>query len=77
MEHFEVWLDMVYICVRSAQGNVASKPIARYERLHKASEEQRKDFELSSCGIHWYDLDVDLAFDSFFHPEKYNLLAKN
>ena len=47
MEHFEVWLDMDYIYVRNAQGNVASKPIARYERLHKASEEQRKDFELS------------------------------
>ena len=32
MEHFEVWLDMDYIYVRNAQGNVASKPIARYER---------------------------------------------
>ena len=75
MEHYEVWLDMNNIYVRNAQGDVASKPIARYERLHKASEEQRKSFELSPCGIHWFDLDIDLSFDSFFHPEKYSLLA--
>ena len=75
MEHYEVWLDNINIYVRNAQGDVASKPIARYERLHKASDEQRNAFELSSCGVHWFDLDIDLAFDSFFHPEKYNLLA--
>ena len=75
MEHYEVWLDKINIYVRNAQGDVASKPIARYERLHKASDEQRNAFELSSCGVHWFDLDIDLAFDSFFHPEKYNLLA--
>ena len=75
MEKYEVWLDGTSIYVRNQQGVVASKPIARYERLHRASEEQRKSFELSSCGVHWFDLDVDLAFDSFFHPEKYNLLA--
>ena len=75
MEHYEVWLDKINIYVRNAQGDVASKPIARYERLHKASDEQRNAYELSSCGVHWFDLDIDLAFDSFFHPEKYNLLA--
>ena len=77
MEHYEVWLDKNYIYVRNSQGEVASKPIDRYERLHKASDEQRNAFELSSCGVHWFDLDIDLAFDSFFHPEKYNLLAVN
>lgn len=74
---YEVWLDADNIYVRNAQGTVASKPIAKYERLCRASEEQRNTFELSSCGVHWYDLDVDLAFDSFFYPEKYNLLACN
>ena len=59
MEHYEVWLDKNYIYVRNEQGDVASKPIARYERLHKASDEQRNAFELSSCGVHWYDLDID------------------
>ena len=49
MEHYEVWLDRNYIYVRNEQGDVASKPIARYERLHKASDEQRNAFELSSC----------------------------
>ena len=77
MGQYDVWLDTDYIYVRNAQGNIASKPIARYERLHKASEEQRKAFVLSSCGVHWFDLDVDLAFNSFFHPEKYNLIAAN
>ena len=76
MEQFDVWLDMNNIYVRNALGEVASKPISRYERLYKASETERNAFELSPCGVHWYDLDVDLAFDSFFHPEKYNLIAR-
>lgn len=75
MTTYEVWLDNENIYVRNEAGEVASKPIGRYQRLLQATEEQRKAFELSSCGIHWYALDIDLEFESFFHPQKYTLLA--
>lgn len=72
---YKVWLDSENIYVQNEVGEVASKPIARYKRLLNATPEQREKFELSSCGVHWFDLDIDLAFDSFFNPDKYNLLA--
>lgn len=75
MANHEVWLDKENIYVRNSEGQTASKPISRFKRLMQATEEQRNAFELSSCGIHWYDLDVDLEFESFFHPQKFTLLA--
>ena len=75
MANYEVWLDKENIYVRNSEGQTASKPISRFKRLMQAIEEQRNAFELSSCGIHWYDLDVDLEFESFFHPQKLPLLA--
>ncbi|MBR2358924.1 MAG: DUF2442 domain-containing protein [Bacteroidaceae bacterium] len=75
MKNYEVWMDQEYIYVRNSAGVTATKPISRYQRLLDATEEQRNNFELSACGIHWYELDVDLEFDSFFNPQKYTLVA--
>jgi hypothetical protein len=75
MENYKVWLDSEFIYVENESGEIGKKPISKYHALASATKEQRDNFELSSCGVHWYELDVDLAFDSFFHPEKYNLRA--
>ena len=55
MANYEVWLDKENIYVRNSEGQTASKPISRFKRLMQAIEEQRNAFELSSCGIHWYE----------------------
>jgi len=75
MKQYKVWLDSDNIYVEDESGAVASKRIADYPALLAASPAEREAFELSPCGVHWFDLDVDLLSDSFYNPEKYNLWA--
>ena len=38
-------------------------PLAWFPRLLAATPEQRAQFELSACGIHWEALDEDILID--------------
>ena len=51
-----MWVDL-------DDGRVQSVPLAWFPRLMAASPEQRDRFELSPRGIHWEDLDEDVAID--------------
>lgn len=44
-------------------GRVLSVPLAWFPRLLAAAPEQRAQFELSPCGIHWEALDEDISID--------------
>lgn len=44
-------------------GRVLSVPLAWFPRLLAAAPEQRDQFELSPCGIHWDALDEDISID--------------
>lgn len=44
-------------------GRVISVPLAWFPRLLAATPEQRVQFELSPCGIHWEALDEDISID--------------
>ena len=44
-------------------GRVMAVPLAWFPRLLAATAEQRMQFELSPCGIHWDALDEDISID--------------
>lgn len=49
--------------VRLMDGRTISVPLAWYPRLLKATEEQRKNWQISGggYGIHWEEIDEDLS----------------
>lgn len=44
-------------------GRVMAVPLAWFPRLLAATPEQRIQFELSPCGIHWEVLNEDISID--------------
>lgn len=42
-------------------GRVIAVPLAWFPRLMAATPDQRAQFELSPCGIHWDALDEDIS----------------
>ncbi len=51
-----LWVDL-------SDGRVIAVPLAWFPRLMHATPEQRARVELSSRGLHWADLDEDIAVD--------------
>jgi hypothetical protein len=51
-----MWVDL-------DDGRRISVPLAWFPRLLAATPEQRTQFELSPCGIHWEALDEDVSID--------------
>ncbi len=51
------------LSVRLMDGRTISVPLVWYPRLLNATEEQRKNWQISSggYGIHWEDIDEDLS----------------
>lgn len=49
-----MWVELV-------DGRVLGVPLAWFPRLLHATQEQRLDFELSMCGIHWDAIDEDIS----------------
>lgn len=51
------------IWVNLDDGRVIAVPLAWFPRLLAATPEQRSQFDLSPCGIHWDGLDEDISID--------------
>lgn len=49
-----MWVDLV-------DGRTLGVPLVWFPKLLHATPEQRLDFELSLCGIHWDALDEDIS----------------
>lgn len=47
--------------VELSDGQIISVQLAAFPRLLVATPEQRADFELSPCGIHWWPLDENIS----------------
>lgn len=62
-----IWLTDDAIWLRLHDGREASEAFCNYPRLNKATEAERKAFEVSHFGLHWPALDEDLSFAGFFN----------
>lgn len=51
-----MWVELM-------DGRTVGVPLAWFPRLFHASPEQREDYELSSCGMHWEALDEDISVE--------------
>ena len=65
-----VWVDDTHIYAESTDGMRASYAFADWERLARATSQQREDFYLSYYGIHWPQIDEDLSYEGMFRDNK-------
>ena len=70
----KVWLTDTAICIRTSDGQEASEKIADFQRLSRATPEQRSNYEITPYGISLPELDENLSFDGFFSEKKNNVL---
>ena len=62
-EPVDVTFDDAAMSVALDDGRTISVPLAWYPRLVNATRKQLEGFELSPSGVHWDELDEDLAVE--------------
>ena len=62
----KIWFDKDNMWLNLSDGRRLSVPLAYFPRLHKATEQQRKNYELSGggTGLHWDEIDEDISVPS-------------
>lgn len=61
----KVWFEDNQIFIKNENGEKKSHPLSWFPKLLNASDEERKNFNISPFGIHWENIDEDLSFDGF------------
>jgi hypothetical protein len=49
--------------IELSDGRTLGVPLAWFPRLLRASPEQREAVSMSSCGLHWDELDEDISIE--------------
>lgn len=59
----KIWFDKDNIWMNLSDGRQLSVPLTYFPRLHKATEQQRENYELSGggTGLHWDEIDEDIS----------------
>jgi len=58
--------------VTLADERIIATPLAWYPRLLQATPDQLQDYELSSAGIHWHELNEDLSIAGMLQGNRPN-----
>jgi len=58
-----VHFDQDSMWVELSDGRILGVPLAWFPRLLHGSAEQRDQVSISSCGLHWEELDEDISID--------------
>ena len=66
MKIAKVWVDDSHIYAETTEGIRSCYAFVEWDRLARATDEQRRDFYLSYSGIHWPQIDEDLSFNGMF-----------
>ena len=66
----EAWCDHSHLHARLANGVTISVPLWWYPRLQKATLQQRNTLWISPSGLHWDELDEDVAIQGMFEGWK-------
>lgn len=61
----KIWFDGDRIYGLTDDGRTLYQSLLYYRRLRDATETERQDYEMDDEGIHWYQLDEDVSFESF------------
>jgi len=59
----KIWFDDHNIWLSLSDGRQLSIPLVYFPRLHRATEQQRENYELSGggTGLHWDEIDEDIS----------------
>lgn len=66
MEIKKVWFENDFIFIETTTRHIVGNPISWFERLEKATEEQRNNFTFDEDSIRWEEIDEDLSLRGFF-----------
>ena len=69
MKITEIWFKGDYLYGKGDDGHVYWQSLLWYPTLRAASEEERRNYSISTVGIHWRDLDEDVSFESFMYDD--------
>ena len=65
----KIWFENERIYGLTYDGKTVWQSLLWYKRLNTATDEQRNNYEMDDEGIHWYDLDEDISFESFEYDD--------
>ena len=65
----KIWFEDEWLYGLGDDGVTYRQSLLWYKRLMSASEQERAQYEFSTIGIHWRELDEDVSFESFEYPE--------
>lgn len=69
MKISKIWFDKNRIYGLTDDGRTLWQSLLYYRRLLQATSEERENYEMDDEGIHWYDLDEDVSFESFEYED--------
>lgn len=65
----KIWFDGEWLYGLGDDQKTYRQSLLWYPELKKASDSQREKYKMSTIGIHWRKLDVDVSFESFLYDE--------
>ena len=65
----QIRFDGDYIYLIDESGSERRQSLLWYDRLRRATPEERAQYTLSAVGIHWRNLDEDISFESFSYDD--------
>lgn len=65
----KIWFENERIYGLTYDGKTVWQSLLWYKQLNAATDEQRNNYEMDDEGIHWYDLDEDISFESFEYDD--------
>lgn len=65
----KIWFDGDYLYGLGDNGKTYRQSLLWYQQLRNATDEERQQYTMSTCGIHWRNLDEDVSFESFEYED--------
>ncbi len=65
----KIWFDGEWLYSLGDDGNTYRQSLLWYKGLMNATDEERQQYEISTTGIHWRNLDEDVSFESFLYED--------
>ena len=69
MKISKIWFANDRIYGLTDDGRELWQSLLYYRRLRNATDEERANYEIDDEGIHWYDLDENVSFESFEYDD--------
>ena len=65
----KIWFENDRIYGLTDDNRTLWQSLLYYKRLRNANDTERNDYEIDDEGIHWYNLDEDVSFESFEYDD--------